>query len=268
MLDHCIPALFGLGLESRGKVAAGCRKLTWVGLICRGRPMLSLLYENLRKAWHVRYPTGILCHRFQFIFFPVPKAASSSIRKVIAEMEGLPSERDPHHGISFDLVWAKSLHAYSDYRKFTVVRNPWDRLVSCFKDKVQERHNGRAEVLEGFERYNKILRTSLFYPTMTFAEFVNVIAKIPDAVADEHFRSQYRMFCGPDGTPLVDRVLKFEDLQDELRHLFSELGARDYQVTHMNRSNTAEYKRLYSDPLAEIVERRYRKDIKLLNYAF
>ena len=230
--------------------------------------MLSVLYENLRKAWHVRYPTGILCHRFRFIFFPVPKAASSSIRRLIAEMEGLPSEGDPHHVIAFDLVWAKSLHDYSGYRKFTVVRNPWDRLVSCFKDKVQERHNGRAEVLEGFERYNKILRTSLFYPEMTFAEFVDVIAKIPDAIADEHFRSQYRMFCGPGGARLVDRVIKFEDLQDEFRHLLAELGARNYEVQHMNRSSTAEYKQLYTDTLAEIVERRYRKDIELLNYVF
>jgi chondroitin 4-sulfotransferase 11 len=230
--------------------------------------MLPVLYENLRKAWHVRYPTGVLCHRFRFIFFPVPKAASSSIRKAIAEIEGLPSDGDPHHGISFDLVWAKALSDYPDYRKFTVVRNPWDRLVSCFKDKVQERHNGRAEVLEGFERYNKILRITLFHPGMEFAEFVRVVARIPDVVADEHFRSQHRMFCGPGGRRLVDRVIKYEDLDDELSGLFADLGVRDYQMRHMNRSRRTDYRQHYSDRLAEVVERRYRKDVSLLSYAF
>ena len=62
---------------------------------------------------------GIVCHRFRFIFFPVPKAASSSVKKLIAQMEGLPSEGHPHHDIDFHLVWGKDLYKYPDYRTFT-----------------------------------------------------------------------------------------------------------------------------------------------------
>lgn len=238
-----------------------------------GTRMAAVLLENLKKAWHVRYPTGILCHRFRFIFFPVPKAATSSIKKLIARMDDLPGDGNPHHDVHFDVVWARDLDAWRDYRTFTVVRNPWDRLVSCFKDKIRgslddTRYGPRQRVHEGFDRYNKVLGRQIFRPDMTFDQFVRAVARIPDAVADEHVRSQYRMFSRPDGALLVERILKFESLADELPGLLRELGADDLSVDHEHKSVRSAYRDFYTDELAEITARRYRRDIRLLDYSF
>lgn len=234
--------------------------------------MSSVLVENLKKAWHVRYPTGILCRRFRFIFFPVPKAASSSVKKLIARMDGLPSDVDPHHAVEFPLVWGKDLHRYPGYRTFTVVRNPWDRLVSCFKDKIRSgydtRFGTRPGIHEGLDRYNHILGRKLFYDDMPFSEFIEVIGRIPDSLADEHFRSQYRMFSTARGTPLVERIIRFENLYDELTELFQELQIEDFDIDHLNKSVGSDYRGYYTDDLVEAVARVYQKDIKLLGYSF
>lgn len=234
--------------------------------------MSAVLVENLKKAWHVRYPTGIVCHRFRFIFFPVPKAASSSVKKLIAQMEGLPSQGHPHHDIEFQLVWGKDLYKYPDYRTFTVVRNPWDRLVSCFKDKIlgcyDTRFGMRSGIHEGLERYNQILGRRIFYDDMPFPEFINVIRKIPDSLADEHFRSQYRMFSTPSGRLLTERIIRFENLYTELTAFFEKLNIKDFNIDHLNKSAGDDYRRFYTDDLVKEVARMYEKDIKLLGYAF
>lgn len=235
--------------------------------------MSAVLLENLKKAWRVRYPTGIVCHRFRFIFFPVPKAATSSIKKLIAQMDDLPAEGNPHHDIRFEEVWAKNLGRYPGYRTFTVVRNPWDRLVSCFKDKIQgdlndRRYGPRVQVHEGFDRYNKVLRRQIFRPDMTFEQFVRAVVRIPDAIADEHIRSQYKMFSRPGGGLLVERILKFEHLGEDMTDLLRELGADAFNVDHMHKSVRSAYREFYTDELAEITARHYRKDIRLLEYSF
>lgn len=234
--------------------------------------MSAVLLENLKKAWRVRYPTGIVCHRFRFIFFPVPKAASTSIKRLIAQMDGLPSEGDPHHDIAFELAWGKDLQKYPGYRTFTAVRNPWDRLVSCFKDKIRSgydpRFGTRPGIHEGLDRYNKILGRQIFYEDMSFADFVDVIAKIPDSLADEHIRSQYRMFSTSGGRLLAEHIIHFENLYAELTSLFKELGIEGFSIEHLNKSTGGEYRRFYTDDLAAAVGKVYEKDVKLLGYTF
>jgi len=234
--------------------------------------MSAVLLENLKKAWRARYPTGIVCQRFRFIFFPVPKAASTSVKRLIARMDDLPSAVDPHHNVDFRLVWGKDLDEYTGYRTFTVVRNPWDRLVSCFKDKIRGEYDPRFGVRpgihEGLDRYNRVLGRRIFYEDMPFPNFVHAVAKIPDSLADEHFRSQYRMFATPRGKLLVDRIIKFETLHAELISLLRELHADGFNIDHLNKSPKLDYREFYTDELVASVAKIYAKDVKLLGYTF
>lgn len=234
--------------------------------------ILSLAVAAVKSAWSIRYPVGILCERFHCIYFPIPKAGSSSVKRAITEAEGLPATNTPHHKY-FQLVPAKELHDYPDYVKFTVVRNPWDRLFSCFKDKIQgdlsDRQVVRGDrVYAGFERYNKILRKRIFRPDMTLEEFAAVVARIPDFVSDEHFRSQYRLFSTPDGTSLVDQIIKVEQFDEGLQQLRAKLNAQDFTIKHVHRSAQSDYRRFYTERAAQAVARRYAKDIALLGYSF
>jgi Sulfotransferase family len=235
--------------------------------------MLGTLLENLPKAWQVRYPTAILCHRFKCMYYPVPKAATSTIKLLMAEMNHQAAEGDPHHDIIFESVWGKEASQYDDYLSFTVVRNPWDRLLSCYTAKIVGRLRDpssvpRTRIHEGFERYNRIFRRELFRPDMSFSEFLRVIAWIPDRLADEHFRSQYRLVSTPGGSLLPKRILKLENLQVELKQLLSDLGATGFSVGHLAASRRPNYRSVYTDDTRHQVARLYRRDVELFGYSF
>lgn len=234
--------------------------------------MLDVLSQNLRKAWYTRYPTAVLCHRFKLMYFPVPKVATSSIRRLIAQMEGRPADGDPHHDIVLDSLWAKDFCTHGDYLAFAVVRNPWDRLVSCFMDKVAGRPadgtRGRTDVHSGFARYNRIFGRRLFDAEMSFDAFVDVVSRIPDMLADEHFRAQYRLLSTPNGTPLATRIITFERLHADMSALLRDVGATEFDIGHMNRTARADYREFYSEKTRKRVAHRYRRDIALFGYRF
>jgi len=93
----------------------------------------------------------------------------------------------------------KTLHRPSlprratDYFKFAFVRNPFDRLVSFYADKVRRptQHKGRYYYDTA---YNKLLARNLFdaafAPDMAFPDFACLVARVPDWLADAQFKSQ------------------------------------------------------------------------------
>lgn len=76
---------------------------------------------------------------------------------------------------------------YDEHFKFAFVRNPWVRLVSCYKQKIAPGGQG----LYCYE-YEEVP----LYVGMSFAQFVEAVHAIPDEEADPHFRSQYPIVCG------------------------------------------------------------------------
>lgn len=223
---------------------------------------------NAKKAWKARMPQGIVCRAYKFIYFPVPKVACSSMKRLIADLCELEQKPNPHC-IDFEFVSGRQLQDFQDYFRFTVVRNPWNRLVSCYKHKIQHFsrvNNGRLFI--GFERYNKILPIKAFYPEMSFDQFVKAVCLIPDVLSDEHFRSQKRLISDPKGHLLVEKVIKYENFDKDLTSIFKILGVPDLNIPHVNRTNPSNYRHYYDTQLKNLVARRYRSDIEMFGYIF
>ena len=225
------------------------------------------LLINAKKIWHKRTPKGIVCHPYKFIYFPVPKVACSSMKTSIAQLCELELKHTPHL-IDFEFVSARHINNYPDYCCFTVVRNPWDRLVSCYKDKIHnfsEANNGRLFL--GFKRYNQIFQVKAFYPKMPFDQFVKTVSLIPDGLSDEHFRSQTRLI----GTPrslAVTKVAKLENINLDLADIFNNLNISNIEIAKTNQTKPSEYRDYYNAHLQKIVARRYRSDIEMFKYSF
>ena len=230
------------------------------------------LIGSLKKAWDARRPSGILCHKYKFIYYPVAKAGNSSMRIMIAEIEGLVV---PGRPLRAPFEWARieELKNYPDYKRIVIVRNPWSRLYACYKNKIYWQHKSEGEIVRrtkvhtGFRRYNQFLRRNLFHPDMTFGEFARIVAKIPDAISDRHFRSQYRAFCERGGPSLADCVVRLENFQAEMQAFLSSVGADDVEIKHLNGSRKAETADPFDQELVDIIARRYRHDIELLGYS-
>ena len=105
--------------------------------------MFTSLNKNLIKAYNSQYPKGIISTKHKLIYYPVPKVASSTVKRFLAISKAVEahSEVDDQfsyiHTYTFPQVDIKGLKKYNDFIIFTVVRNPVDRIVSCYRDKIK-----------------------------------------------------------------------------------------------------------------------------------
>lgn len=133
-----------------------------------------------------------------------------------------------------DRVWR-------DYYRFCVDRNPWDKTISHF-----HMVNSRTGAGMTFEQYLERGRLCLNHPLYT------------DPAT---------------GELLVDRVLRFEDLDRELGEVFARLGvpfegSLDVRAKGDRRADRRPYQEVYTDEQRHLVERAFQREIALHGYSF
>jgi hypothetical protein len=154
-----------------------------------------------------------------------------------------------------------------DYFKFAFVRNPFDRLVSFYEDKVRrpKQHNG----LYYFgSAYNKILIGNLFGasfgPDMTFPDFARLVSRVPDWLADAHFKSQYAMLFRR-GRQTTDFIGRFESIEQDWELLIRKYGVPPLE--HKNPTVMRDWRSYYTDKaVVEMVAARYQNDLLHFEY--
>ena len=199
--------------------------------------------------------TGIVVPELEMCFVPTPKAANRSIKAAIASIARPGYRGDPHlAGWRYRPV---STLKRTGFYGFGYVRNPLDRLYSCYAQKIVLYGRLRNMPIE-FWRYGDAFR-----PDMTFEEFVRAVAGIPDRIADIHFRSQHRLLYFK-GAPAVDFIGRFENLAADWEHLRRRFGLPELE--HHNRSPHKSYRDAYTPELARLAADRSERDIRLFGY--
>jgi chondroitin 4-sulfotransferase 11 len=112
-----------------------------------------------------------------------------------------------------------------------------------------------------------------FYPNMPFAEFAETVCRIPDEVADGHFRPQHLTVCGPDGEPIADFVGRFENLREGFARVAQEIGEPELELPERNRKidskrSSRHYRDFYDERLKSLVYKRYEQDVETFGYSF
>ena len=229
----------------------------------------------------VRRPAKyIVSDEHRFVYFVVQKVACSSIKTALLPLFDLGAEgrelvrkdgttavhklfaESPHELRREDFLANLEAGRYDGYFKFAFVRNPWDRLVSCYLQKFAP---GGRRLRYGSPHKDKL------YRGMPFAEFVEVIRSIPDEEANSHFRSQHVAVCGENGTPMADFVGCFESLEEDFGFVAGRIGAPRLKLPYLTQSLSRSgrpYREFYDDELVEKVGERFRKDAELFGYSF
>lgn len=212
---------------------------------------------------------AIISHKYKFVYFYIPKVASTSLKKCFAKILFDKDVSVRVHTFWFDEVIDIQTGDYEDYFKFTFVRNPWDRIVSCYSDKILHTPVTNYKYKKGiFRRYVRLYKT-LFYSGMSFNEFTRKVSMIPDEKADRHFRSQHTYINDKNGQTLVNFIGKFENLSADLKYVSEKTGAKNLDLGHENKSiRPKEYRDIYTDEAKKIIAERYKKDIALFGYQF
>jgi len=211
---------------------------------------------------------------YSAVYIDIAKVASSSLKAVFAAVLGLDLDMvggNPHD-VEFprppEPNWAGE-RLYPGRYTFAFVRNPWDRLLSCYRDKI-------AGEVEGFTRLSHsgvarcLARFDAFSATMSFEAFVHAVASISDDDADEHFRSQYTYVANVWGKIAVDFVGRYENLESDFGHVAVRIGLpRGISLPRLQANpRAASYADYYTAATRDVVAARYAQDIALFSYQF
>ncbi|HUG98222.1 MAG TPA: sulfotransferase family 2 domain-containing protein [Gammaproteobacteria bacterium] len=201
-------------------------------------------------------------HRYKFIFVHINKCAGQSVQRA------LPRGTRGHNTIFHYLTLCECEgRDPSEYFKFTIVRNPWDKIVS-------------------FYHYHKGRRWDLFpWTAATEPDFNAFVWKLfvdaHGALAEEIFRGRggesshhvrlsnsLDWVSRPGGAVLVDYVGRMECLQADFLEVCDRIGIRRRNLPHVNRSSHKPYWEYYNDDSIEVVASRFQRDIDYFGYRF
>ena len=77
-------------------------------------------------------------HKYKLIYFHIPKCAGVSVRKAIEIDKS--SHPFPHKNVStalaIDVRYTTNDDIYNSYHKFSIVRNPFERMVSLYSFRI------------------------------------------------------------------------------------------------------------------------------------
>lgn len=223
--------------------------------------LVTILISLGKWYIHDTYVDGIeytVDSKRQVSYLVISKAACSSIKASMIDRE--LSEYDPIHYTATQLGMRRDhlSDEEKDFFTFTFVRNPFDRLVSCYVGKLHDEpeKRGRNEFAGYLGGY--LLNSG------SFDVFVKKICVIPDRLMDRHICPQYLQVFRRDGTSRVGYIGHFEHLEDEFREIQEKYGL--HPLKHFNKSSKEDYRDYYTIKTARKVYRKYRKDIRAFGY--
>ncbi|HZS48099.1 MAG TPA: sulfotransferase family protein [Blastocatellia bacterium] len=216
----------------------------------------------------------IFLERYRAVYIETPKVACTSIKTALAAVLGISldsAEGNPH-----EIPWPTTAQSsnpsgplFPGLFTFAFVRNPWDRLVSCYRDKIRGEVDGYTYFTIRPGVANCLARFEAFVPGMTFEDFVAAVAAIPDEEADGHFRSQYTFVTNEEGKIAVDFIGRFERLTEDFKIVQEKIGLGDIELPWLQRvRKAAKYSNSYDAKTRQIVAERFSEDIEMFNYDF
>lgn len=220
-------------------------------------------YRNARKK-----PDVWVLDKQKVAFIQIRKVASRSARFAFTSflMNAGGQSREPtkddiertDRQYARHITTAKIARLRDSYYVFTIVRNPLARLHSCYANKFTG-HRERG-LPNPFTEWG-------MRDDMSFAEFVQQVALIPDSQSNTHFRSMHP-FLTHRGQLLPHTICKLEQLETDWQVVRQHIpGFPDLpRINQTNFSDRPAYLAAYDRELAELAYSRYQQDIELLGY--
>lgn len=216
-----------------------------------------------------------ISHPHRTIFVHVPKTGGTSVEFVLG-MHGEKADigirpyfnqqldREHLYGQDLQHMTAAALRdalrqegVFERYFKFSIVRNPWDRLVSVFAWSNQKWAKGQ-ELSDGeFEGSVRQLY-GLFVASRTQGQPLRIAP---------HFRPQVHFLVDRERRTLVDFVARYENLRPDWEQIRRKIGIQADLPLRM-RSHHRPYRSYYSAATRAMVAELYADDIAAFGYEF
>jgi len=189
------------------------------------------------------------------IFIHIPKTAGTTILRMFG-YDSVPNNDMFYHIDEFFeydhasalLIKSRERKIYDEFYKFTLVRNPYDRLVSEYAWKVKDND-----------------RRSLNVEDKSFKDFVHEIYCNFDKIQSQIHREKSHLI--PQSHFVLDdvNVFKYECLHRLVKLLVKKYNLKEQSVQH-NKTDHSHYSTYYDLATQEMVYDMYQTDFLLFNY--
>jgi hypothetical protein len=219
------------------------------------RLLAVLAYVKNYKKAHRQY---FFMNNERLCYLRIFKSASTSMLREV--LPRVAKNLNTHHysdqqiDVLADTYVEDSLKRRTDFIYFTLVRNPFHRIVSVYLDLFDP-----GNIFFSYQVYFfGILKRG-----MTFSEFVSAITKIPDSLKSPHFASQYQVIKN---TGNMDTIKLFR-IEKDKELLSSFLSRYGIALNHSNRQQKSySYQDYYDLKTVALVYEMYKQDIEKFNY--
>jgi hypothetical protein len=234
-------------------------------LVCLKIPLVRKIYNSniLNKEL-----LKIISDKYKFIYIENYLAGSRTFLELFIHN---PSNKIKAYSIKASLKKIYETNKkFKNYLVFSVVRNPWSRIVSCYNKKILNANN--------IGKITMISRHKGLYPQMNFKEFIAWLCSKngEDKFADPHWKSQYLSLFNNNGKPKYHHLIKLENLIDEFKILCQKLNMPSIELPKKAKSsdqiynpffdNWKKYYKILNHDLIEKIEMRYKKDAEIFGY--
>ncbi|WP_374764425.1 sulfotransferase family 2 domain-containing protein [Yunchengibacter salinarum] len=211
----------------------------------------------------------------KYVWFKNPKVMSSTLAATLQslEIQDLPGrEIPPHpeiqccvHVKPYQLTEARNNQIYGGplFRKFAFVRNPYARLVSAYKDKVERNEADKRNILTFSTNPDKT-----FERPVSFEEFIETIHAMPVRRMNRHWEPQVYTTCAH--WVKLDFVGKIENANDDLKALETltgiDLSANLIDHRPHRTGGKTPWQDYYTPELKQMVMETYAADFETFGY--
>ena len=169
--------------------------------------------------------TGMISYEYKCVYIHIPKTGGTTIETLFGEKHD--------HDNQEEIIEKIGMPAWQSYLKFSIVRNPWDRMVSAYS---------YVNKPCPFKEWLNKDRTDWFWLIMAKPQL--------------------------DWVKGVDHIIRFENYTKGLQDVCGKLGKDFDKVPRANKSKHGHYSLFYDDDTIEFVKQMYQKDIDYFEYEF
>lgn len=209
----------------------------------------------------------------KFIFTHPKKCAGTSIEKAFRDELNLSKEMwdqylNRHAPLKCELDIVKK-HGYDekDFFKFSIIRNPWDRVVSMYYYLIH-REVPKAHICKN----PKMAKYLLKIKEMTFNEFCVFEFESSDF---KQFETPTRIYLFDDDEYKIDYVIKYENITEGYNFCMKKLNLLNLNYDKLQRIHgdtprpkKIHYRRYYDKRTKEMVAKHFEFDIDFFKYTF
>lgn len=191
-----------------------------------------------------------ISNKHKLIFIHIPKNAGTAFCKTLDMKAG--HSKWNFYKKSNSLAW-------KNYKKIAIVRNPFDRVVSNYeyaKMKTSYWHSVEKKSIYGKHKDYNLLKDK------SFKETLRILKNSPQKLKHQGWSPQHIYICNPLGTLMVDKLFRYESLNEDFNDFFDDVKLMKINVSKKDKN----YRDYYDKETINIVREFYKKDFKLFNY--